>query len=90
VRKWKKNGDNCTVRFLNASPNIIIVIKRRRMRWEGLEARKVETTIAYKIVVGKAEGKGTLGRFDAAGKIILKLILGKQNGSCALHKCEGF
>jgi hypothetical protein len=42
---------------LYTSPNII-TLKPRRMRWAGHAARIGETRIAYKIVVGKPEGKG--------------------------------
>jgi hypothetical protein len=36
---------------------------------------------AYKILVGKSEGKRPLGRPGKDGKIILKWILGKQGGN---------
>jgi hypothetical protein len=35
---------------------------------------------AYKIFVGKPEGKGALGVFSADVKIISEWILGKQDG----------
>jgi hypothetical protein len=38
------------------------MIKSRRMRWEGHVARMWETRNAYRIVVGKPEGKRPLGR----------------------------
>jgi hypothetical protein len=47
---------------LNASPNIIRVIKSRRMKWEGLIARMAEMRNAYKIVVGKPEWNRSHGR----------------------------
>jgi hypothetical protein len=44
------------------SPNIIRMIKSRRMRWAGHEARMGEKRNAYRILVGKPEGKRPLGR----------------------------
>jgi hypothetical protein len=38
------------------------MIKSRRMRWAGHIARMGETRNAYKILVGKPEGKRPLGR----------------------------
>jgi hypothetical protein len=38
------------------------MIKSRRMRWEGHVARMGEKKNAYKILVGKPEGKRPLGR----------------------------
>jgi hypothetical protein len=45
---------------LYSSPNIIRMIKSRRMRWTGHVARMGETN-AYRILVGKPEGKRSLG-----------------------------
>jgi hypothetical protein len=47
---------------LYSSPNIIRMIKSRRMRWAGLVARMAEKREAYRILVGKSEGKRPLGR----------------------------
>jgi len=44
---------------LYASPNIIKVIKSRRMRWAGHVARKGEMRDVYKMLIGKSEGKCT-------------------------------
>jgi hypothetical protein len=38
------------------------MIKSRRMRWAGHEARMREKWNAYRILVGKPEGKTPLGR----------------------------
>jgi hypothetical protein len=45
-----------------ASPNVIRVIKSRRMRWAGHVARMGKMRNAYSILVGKAEGKRPFGR----------------------------
>jgi hypothetical protein len=47
---------------LYSSPSIIRIIKSRRMRWVGHVARIGENTNAYRLLVGKPEGKRTLGR----------------------------
>jgi len=45
-----------------SSPNIVRVIKLRRMRWAGSVARMGERTDLYRVLVGKYEGKRPLGR----------------------------
>jgi hypothetical protein len=47
---------------LYSSPNIIRVIKSRRMRWARHVARMGEKTGAYRILVGRPEGRRPLGR----------------------------
>ena len=47
---------------LYRSPNIMWVIKSRRMRWAGHVARMSEERGAYRVLVGKPEGKRPLGR----------------------------
>ena len=44
------------------SPNIVRVIKSRRMRWAGQVARIGEERGVYRVLVGKPEGKRPLGR----------------------------
>jgi hypothetical protein len=47
---------------LYSSPNIIRVIKLRRMRWAGHVARMGEGRGAYRILVGRPDRKRPLGR----------------------------
>ena len=47
---------------LYSSPNIVRVIKSRRMRWAGHVAHMGEERGAYRVLVGKPEGKRSLGR----------------------------
>ena len=47
---------------LYSSPNIMWVIKSRRMRWAGNVARMDEESGVYRVLVGKPEGKRPLGR----------------------------
>jgi len=47
---------------LYSSPNILRVIKSRRMRWAGHVALMGEERSVYRVLVGKPEGKRPLGR----------------------------
>ena len=44
------------------SPNIVRVIKSKRLRWAGNVARMEEGRSAFKILTGKPTGKRPLGR----------------------------
>jgi hypothetical protein len=46
---------------LYSSPNIVRVIKSRRIRWVGHVARMREDRGVYRVLVGKPEGKRPLG-----------------------------
>ena len=59
--EWRKLY-NEELNYLNCSPNIVRVIKSRRMRWAGLVARMGEGRDVYRVLVGKPEGKRPLGR----------------------------
>jgi hypothetical protein len=47
---------------LYSSPNDVMVIKSRRIRWAGHVARMGEGRGAYRVLVGRSEGKRPLGR----------------------------
>ena len=47
---------------LYSSPNIVRVIKSRRMRWAGHVARMGDERGVYRVLVGKPEGKRPLER----------------------------
>ena len=47
---------------LYSSPNIVRVIKSRRMRWAGHVARTGEKRVVYRVLVRKPEGKRLLER----------------------------
>jgi hypothetical protein len=47
---------------LYCSPNIVRVMKSRRMRWAGHVARMGERRGVYRVLVGKPEGERALGR----------------------------
>jgi hypothetical protein len=58
---WRKLH-NEELRDLYSSPSIIRIIKARRMRWAGHVVRMGEKRNAYRLLVGKPEGKRPLGR----------------------------
>jgi hypothetical protein len=58
----RKKLHNEELRDLYSSPGIIGIIKSRRMRWAGHVARMGEKRSAYRLLVGKPEGKRPLGR----------------------------
>ena len=60
TREWRKlrNEDFNDL----YSPNIVRVIKSRRMRWDGHVARMGENRGVYRVLVGKPEGKRPLDR----------------------------
>jgi hypothetical protein len=59
--EWR-NLHNKELNDLYCSPSIVRVIKSRRMKWAGHVARFGETRGVYRVLVGKPEGKGPLGR----------------------------
>jgi hypothetical protein len=59
--EWRKLH-NEELRDLCFSPSIIRIIKSRRMRWAGHVARMGMKRSAYRLLVGKPEGKRQLGR----------------------------
>jgi hypothetical protein len=59
--EWRKLH-NEKLHNLYSSPNIIRQIKSRRMRWAGHAVRMGEERNVYRVLVGKPEGKRTLGR----------------------------
>jgi len=52
---------NEEINVLYSSPNIVQVIKWRRMRWAGHVARVGEERGVYRVLVGKPEGNRPLG-----------------------------
>jgi hypothetical protein len=60
-----------------SSPSIIRMFKSKRMRWAGHVALTGEKRTAYRILVGKPEGKRPLEKLDIGWKIISKWILEK-------------
>ena len=61
IEEWRKLH-NDELNDLYCSPNIVWVIKWRRMRWAGHVVRMVERRSIYWVLVGKTEEKRPLGR----------------------------
>jgi hypothetical protein len=61
TREWRK-VHNEELNDLYSSPNIVWVIKSRRMRWAGNVARMGERRGVNRVLVGKPKGKRLLGR----------------------------
>jgi hypothetical protein len=59
--EWRKLHSK-ELRDLYSLPSIIRIIKSRRIRWVGHVARMGERRNAYRLLVGKPEGKRPLGR----------------------------
>ncbi|KAJ4439480.1 hypothetical protein ANN_07604 [Periplaneta americana] len=59
--EWRKLH-NTELHALYSSPDIIRNLKSRRLRWAGHVARMGESRNAYRMLVGRPEGKRPLGR----------------------------
>jgi hypothetical protein len=73
---WRK-FHNDELHDLYSSPNIVRVIKSRRMRWAGHVARMGEGRDAYRVLVGRPEGKRPLGRPRRRWEDNIKMDLGE-------------
>ena len=73
TEKWRKLH-NEELTDLYCSPNIVRVIKSRRMKWAGHLARMGEGRGMYRVLVRKPEGKNHWGDPIVDGMIILKCI----------------
>ncbi|KAJ4439792.1 hypothetical protein ANN_07920 [Periplaneta americana] len=72
--EWRKLH-NTELHALYSSPDIIRNIKSRRLRWAGHVARMGESTNAYRVLVGRPEGKRPLGRPRRRWKDNIKMDL---------------
>ena len=61
---------------LDCSPNIVRLIKSRRMRWAGHVARMGERRGVYRVLVGKPEGKRPFVRPRCGWKDNFKMGIG--------------
>jgi hypothetical protein len=78
MREWGKLHIE-ELNDLYSLPNIVQVLKSRRIRWAGHVACIEEKKGIYRVLVGKPEEKRPLGRPDVDGKMILKWIFRKWN-----------
>jgi hypothetical protein len=74
TREWRKlhNEEHSDLYSL---PNIVRVVKSRRMRWTGHVARMRAGRGVLRILVGKPEGKSPLGRPSRCWKINIMMDL---------------
>jgi hypothetical protein len=73
---WRKLH-NDELHGLYSSPNIVRVIKSRRLRWAGHVARMGEGRGAYRVLVGMPKGRRPLGRFRRRWEDNIKMYLGE-------------
>jgi hypothetical protein len=72
---WKKLH-NYELHSLYSSPNIVRMIKSRRMRWAGHVARMGEGRSVYRVLVGRPKGTRPLGRPKRRWEDNIKMDLG--------------
>ena len=74
TREWRKLR-NEELSDLYCSPNIVRVIKSRRLRWAGRTTRMGERRGVYRVLMGKPEGKRPLGRPRRRWEYTIKMDL---------------
>ena len=67
-------------RDLYPLPNFVRVVKSRRMGWAGHVARMGEGRVLHRVLVGKPEGKRTLGRPRRRWEDNIKMVLREVGG----------
>ena len=77
--EWRKLH-NEELSDLYSLPNIVQVVKSRRMRWAGHVARMGQGRGVHRVLVGRPEGKRPLGRPRRRWGIILRWIFRKGKG----------
>jgi len=81
TREWRKLH-NEELYNLYSSPNIVRVIKSRRMGWTGHVARMGEGRGVYSVLVGKPEGRRPLGRPRRKWEDNIRMDLRKVGCGC--------
>jgi len=79
IGEWRKLH-NEELRDLYFLPNIVRVVKSRRMRWAGHVARMGKGRGVHRVLVGKPEGKRPLGRPRRRWENNIKMDLRKVGG----------
>ena len=77
--EWKKLH-NEELNDLYPLPNIVRVVKSRRMRWAGHVARMGEDRVVHRVLVGKPEEKRPLERPRRRWGDIIKMYLQEFGG----------
>ena len=81
--EWRKLH-NEELSDLYCLPNIVRVVKSRRMRWAGHVARMGEGRGVYRVLVGKPEGKRSLGRPRRRWEANIKMDLQEVGAGCGV------
>jgi hypothetical protein len=79
--EWKKLH-NEELSDLYSLPNIVWVVKSRRLRWAGCVARMGEGRGVHRVLMGKPEGKRQLGRSRHRFEDNIKTDLQEVGGGC--------
>jgi hypothetical protein len=77
--EWRKLH-NEELRDLYSLPNIVLVVKSRRMRWAWHVARMGEGRGVHRVLVGKPEGKRPRGRPRRRWEDNIKMDLQEEGG----------
>jgi hypothetical protein len=81
TREWRKlHNEELSDRY--SLPNIVRVVKSRRMRWAGHVARMGEERGVHGVLVGRPEGKRPLGRPRRRWEGNIKMVLQEVGGGC--------
>jgi hypothetical protein len=86
IGEWRKLH-NEELNDLHSSPNIVRVIKSRRMMWVGLVACMGESRGVYRVLVGKPEGKRALGRPPYRWEDNIKMDFQETGRGNGLDRC---
>jgi hypothetical protein len=79
--EWRKLH-NEELNDLYSLPNIVWMVKSRRMRWAGHVARMEEDRGVYRVLVGKPEGKSVVVRVGRGGGGNIKMDIQEVGGGC--------
>jgi len=77
--EWRKLH-NEELSDLYSLPNIVWVVKSRRMRWAGRVARMGDGRGVHRVVVGNLRERDHWGDPDVDGRVILRWIFRKGEG----------
>ena len=81
TEEWRKLR-NEELSDLYSLPNIVRVVKSRRMRWTGHMARMGNGKGVHRVLVGKPKGKRPLGRSRRRWEDNIKMDLQEGGGDC--------